>query len=590
MVAVIRPSFVTPTECDALGYNVKVSHSPEIDDNDVTLEALRTAIGLYVLALAVRAALVATFPDPAYPDSFYYVEVARSVAAGNGLNVDFIWIFAEVGARIPAAPTLPIPSNAHWLPLASLLQAPFIALLGPTAVASAMPAVLIGSLAAPLTFLIARDAGLDRGPALAAGVLAAIPGAVTVFMAQPETFGIVMPLVAATLWAAGRGLRGDGRLFALAGLLAGVMALTRNDGVLLMGTLGMIWLADRIRWLRNRRGRRSWSRVDDRPPVSLVAAVAAVALFLLAVAPWWARQLSVFGSISPTTSNGAALWIREFREWNSIVAEPSLASFLAQGLGPIVASRLDGLTAGLTIFAVLVSSVVLVPFLLLGMLSRRHDRAFQPWFAYVFVAFAGATFLYPVHVPGGTFIHTAIGLLPHAMILSVVGVGALARAIARQRHTWNTERAAAVLTWGVVSIVVAIAVVFGRPVQVGWDASRQPRVALAAELERMGVPRDDRIMSIDAAGLKYWTGHPGVVSPDDPIEVIESVARAYGIRWLVVERSDAARALGPVLAGTVRPGWIGAPVFEVPSTDGGSPRLALFPVCTTGADLRCVAR
>jgi hypothetical protein len=89
----------------------------------------------------------------------------------------------------------------------------------------------------------------------------------------------------------------------------------------------------------------------------------------------------------------------------------------------------------------------------------------------------------------------------------------------------------------------------------------------------------DRLLSIDAGGFKYWTGHPGVVTPDDPIEVIESVARAYGTRWLIVERNDAARALGPVLAGT-RPPWIGVPVFSVPAPRGGLPLLALFPVCT----------
>jgi hypothetical protein len=408
-----------------------------------------------------------------------------------------------------------------------------------------------------------------------------------VFMAQPETFGIVMPLVAATLWAAGRGLRGDGRYFALAGLLAGIMALTRNDGVLLMGTLGLIWLADRVRWWRSRRGRSSWSHVEDRSPISWPAAIAAVVLFLVAVAPWWLRQLAVFGSISPTTSSGAALWIREFREWNSIVANPSLQSFLAQGIGPIVASRIDGLTAALTIFAVLVCSVVLVPFLLLGMLDRRHDRAFQPWFAYTFVVFAGATLLYPVHVPGGTFIHTAIGLLPHAAILSVAGIRTFTSAIAMRRGSWQRDRAAGVFTWGIVALVVGIAVVFGGPAMRGWDDSRQPRIALAAALDRMGVPADDRIMSIDAGGIKYWTGHPGVVSPDDPIDTIESVARAYDIRWLVLERGDAARALGPVLEGVIRPTWIGPPVFEVTATDGGAPRLALYAVCTTPGDTRC---
>ena len=527
--------------------------------------------------------LVALFPDPAYPDPFYYVDVARAIAAGNGLNVDFIWIFAEVGARIPENATLPIPSNAHWLPLASFLQAPFVSILGPTAVASAIPGVVIGSLAAPLTWAIARDAGSRRGPAVAAGVLVAIPGAVTVFMAQPETFGLSMPLVAATLWAASRGLRGDGRAFILAGFLAGLMALLRNDGVLLLGSLGLVWLADRIRWWRSRTGRRAWSQVEVRPPISLLTGLLAVGLFLLVIGPWWARQLSVFGSISPTTSNGTALWIREFREWNSIVAEPSLATFLAQGPGPIIASRLAGLTSALGIFAVLVSSVILVPFLIVGALARRSNRAFHPWFAYTLVLFAGATLLYPVHVPGGTFIHSAIGLLPHAAILSVEGIVAFAMFMSGRRRRWDPDSSANVFLVGIVALVIGIAVVFGGPVIRQWEAARAPRQALAAELDRLGVPRDDRILSIDAAGIKYWTGRAGMVTPDDPLEVIESVAVAYDARWLVVERADAAAALGPVLGGT-RPEWIGPAAFEVPSADGGLPRLALFPVCPDPGD------
>lgn len=547
---------------------------------------MRTPIVLYALALAVRAVLFALFPDPAYPDSFYYVEVGRSIASGQGLNVDFIWIFAEVGARIPTIPTLPIPSNAHWLPLSSFLQAPFITLLGPTALASALPGMLIGSLAAPLTWAIARDAGSAPNAARAAGILVAIPGAVTVFMAQPETFAITMPLVAATLWAAARSLRGDGRAFVLAGFLAGVLALTRNDGVLLGGTLGLIWLADRVRVIRARRAARSWSRAEERNPIGVLAGLLALGAFLIVIGPWWARQLAVFGSISPTSSSGAALWIRDFREWNSIVAQPSLATFLAQGAGPIIASRLAGLTSALTIFSVLVCSVVLVPFLLLGVLAKRSSPAFQPWFVYTFVVFAGATLLYPVHVPGGTFIHTAIGLAPHAVILSIEGVVAFVGLLSARRRAWNRDQAGGVFLWGFVALVIGIAVVFGRPAQLGWDAVRQPRLELAAYLDAQAVPRDDRILSIDAGGIKYFTGHPGVVTPDDPIEVIESVARAYDTRWLVVERGDAAQALGPVLAG-VRPAWIGAPVFRVPSADGGLPTLALFPVCTVAGDTRC---
>ncbi|MBI2763187.1 MAG: glycosyltransferase family 39 protein [Chloroflexi bacterium] len=550
---------------------------------------MRTPIALFVLALLVRLALIAIYPDAAYPDSYYYVDVARAIAAGHGLNVDFIWIFAEVGNRIPDVPTLPIPSNAHWLPLASLVQVPFIAVLGPTAVASALPLAIIGSLAAPLTWAIARDARATPLVAVTAGVLSAVPAAATVFMAQPENFAIMHPLVAAAIWATARGLKGDNRAFAFAGLLAGLASLGRNDGVFLGAAIGLVWFADRLRWLRSRRGSGSWVHVEDRRPISLAAAVGCLALFLLVMGPWWARQLAVFGSISPTSSSGAALWIRTISEWNSITAEPSLQRFLDQGPGAIVASRLAGLWSAIGNFVVVIGSVVLIPFMLIGAIERARSRDFTPWFVYTGVVFLTATLLYPLHVPGGAFIHSAIGLAPHAAILSMEGVVIFVGWFAARRRTWDERGATGFLAWGVVVLVVATAAVFGRPVQQAWDENRQPRIALAAELDRMAVPSTDRLLSIDAAGFKYWTGRPGVVTPNDPIDTIEAVARAYGTRWLVLERDDAALALAPVLKGENRPAWIGPPAFSVPASDGGLPRLVLYPVCTAVDDLRCQA-
>ncbi len=160
---------------------------------------MRTPIALFLLALAARLVAAAHFPDPAYPDSFYYVDVARQLAAGHGFTIDVVWIFAEVGGRIPANPVLPIASNAHWMPLASLVQVPFIWLLGPTAMASALPFALAGSLAAPLAWAIARDAGLGRTVAIGAGVLTALPVLSFVYMTQPDNFSLYQPLVAGAL-------------------------------------------------------------------------------------------------------------------------------------------------------------------------------------------------------------------------------------------------------------------------------------------------------------------------------------------------------------------------------------------------------
>jgi Dolichyl-phosphate-mannose-protein mannosyltransferase len=515
---------------------------------------VRIPILLYLLALVVRIGLVILYPDPAYPDSFYYVDVARALAAGHGLNLDFVWIFAEVGNRIPANPVLPIPGNAHWLPLASFLQAPFIAVL-------------------------ARDAGSPKAVGIGAGILCAIPAAGAVFMAQPENFAILQPLVAATIWLTVRGLKGSTGSYIAAGFLVGLASLARNDGFILGLAVGLVFVWDRGRaWL-------SHGAVGPRLPWR--AAFGCLGLYLVVMVPWFVRQELTFGSISPTTSGGSALWIRSIQEWNSITADPSLSKFLAQGPGPIIASRLGGLLSAIGNFAVIICSVVLVPFLLVGAWVRRRSVDFGPWFLYTFLVFLGATFLYPLHVPGGAFIHSAVGLEAYAYILALEGVAALVMWIAKRRPAWDPKTAVPLFVYAVVAFVVATAPLYALALSSAWEESRAPRVALAREMDSLGVAPDDRLLTIDSAGLKYFTGRPGIVTPDDPIETVEQVARAYGTRWLVLERDDIVRSLAPILAGGPGPAWIGSPVFVVPAADGGVPRLAFFPICLDTNDERC---
>jgi hypothetical protein len=532
---------------------------------------------LYALALLVRLVLVATYPDPAYPDSYYYVDVAKALHDGHGLNVDFVWIFAEVGGAIPANPTLPIPSNAHWLPLSSILQAASLAAFGDVPVALGIPMALVGALAAPLTWLIAREAGSRGSVQLGAGLLAAVPAAGTVFMGQPENFAILHTLVAATLWLTARGLKGDMKSYVAAGFLVGLASIARNDGFLLGGAVALVFVGDRfVAW---RQGRQ--------PHIPLAAAVGCVAMYLIVVTPWWVRQLETFGSLSPTATSGRALWIRTMAEWNSITIPATPDHFFGQGIGPLIQSRIFGLTAAIGNFGVVICSVVLVPFVVAGAWLRRRSPDFVPWFVYGFIVFAGAAILWPVHVPGGAFIHSSIGLGPHAYVLGLEGVAAMVAWIARRRPSWNPETATPVFVGAVVALVMLTAPLFAVGVRASWDAKRQDRIALATKMDQLGIGPDERLLSIDAAGYKYWTGRPGVVTPDDPIETVEAVARAYQTRWLVLERDDIAESLAPVIRDDVRPPWIGGAVFAIAAKDSGVPRLALYPTCITPADSRC---
>ena len=540
---------------------------------------MRTPLALYLLALVGRLVLIALHPDPAYPDSYYYADVARALVGGHGFNVDFIWIFAEVGGRIPADPVLPIPSNAHWMPLASLVQVPFLAVFGPNAFAAAVPFAIIGSLAAPLAWAIGREAGATRLVAVGAGVLTAFPALSFPFMMQTDNFSLYQPLVAGALLLGARGLKGHPRSFALAGLLVGVATLARNDGVLAGGVLGLAFVWDRWRAWRS-----GGSRV---PAIPLWSAVACAGLFAAVMAPWIARQLAVFGSISPSSASGKVLFIRTIEEWNQITSPATLDHLLGMGIGPFVATRIGGLIAALGIFTTLVGAGLLIPPMVVGAWRRRRSVDFGPFFAYAAALFAFSALVSAVHVPGGTFIHSAVALAPHGYVLALEGVAAAVAWVATRRRAWNPESATRVFVGAAVAIGI-IAAVFGTlVVDAGWNAKRDARLTLAAALDLAGVAPDDRLMTIDASGFKYFTGRGGVVTTNDPLATELEIATAYRISWLVLERDEISTTMAPILSGETRPPWIGGPVFSLAARDGGPPRIALYPVCLSQADRRC---
>lgn len=544
---------------------------------------------LFGIAFAARAAVGLVFPDPAYPDSYYYVNVARQLADGQGFQVDYIWNFVDVGGRLPTDPQLPIPANAHWMPLAAVVQVPFIWLFGVGPIASALPFWIVGAAAAPLAYRIGLDAGSGRTASIAAGVLTAVPGAVTAFMSQPDNFGLFMTLGALALWLCARGARGDRRAFIAGGVVVGLATLARNDGIVLGAPFALSALADLLRRPRS-------------PRIGLLAATGCLALFAVVVGPWLFRQMDVFGSLSPSAASGRILWITDYRELYSIGGElPTLQSFIGQGVGPLVASRLGGLVSALTIFAVWPLVAVLAPFAIIGGWVRRRDPSFGPYFVYGGLLLALSALLFAVHVPHGTFIHSAVALLPHTYLLAAIGIAGATGWVAQRRTAWDAGQATRFFTVGAVAITLVVGSIQTVGTLSRWTRERSLRSELLPALS--AAPSAETLMSPDAGAYRYHAGRRGIVTPDDPLPVIEEAMRAYDVRWLVLERDHMVPALAPVLTGETRPAWLSAPLVSV-STDAEAlaaeaaeptaaaaaadlPAIALYAVCLSPTDDRC---
>ena len=60
-------------------------------------------------------------PWPPFTDPAYYSLIAQRLAEGHGFTTPVLWSFIEVGSVIPDPAVLPVPSNAHWMPLTSIV-------------------------------------------------------------------------------------------------------------------------------------------------------------------------------------------------------------------------------------------------------------------------------------------------------------------------------------------------------------------------------------------------------------------------------------------------------------------------------------
>jgi hypothetical protein len=248
-----------------------------------------------------------------------------------------------------------------------------------------------------------------------------------------------------------------------------------------------------------------------------------------------------------------------------------------------------------TIYAVLVGGVILVPFMLIGGWLRRRSPDFTPAFAYAGILFVFNAVVFAVHVPGGTFIHSAIGLAPHTYVLVMEGLAASVGWVAARRRGWDAEQATRFFSGAAVAFAVVAAAAASLATHAAWANRVADHQFAAAALDAAGAPLTDRVMSIDASGTRYWSGRGGVVLVNDPLPTIEQVARAYQIRWLILERSDAVPAVAPIMDGAPRPAWIGPPVASRPAVTAsgsvalasGAVDLAVYPVCVAPDDTRC---
>ena len=495
-------------------------------------EAWLTALGIFAVALAVRALADAGTVFPRPEDSAYYVGVARNLAEGRGLVSDALWSYGTPPLVFPR------PAFEVWLPLPSLLAAVPLALLGGpspiplltalrwaqavTAVVGAVLAVLAWRLAADVAAERRLPAGRARALAVGAGLTTAVYLPLVLAATSPDSttlFGALVLgacLLATRLLRDPRGARpSDPRLLGL-GLLLGLAALTRNEAA---------WLALAWAWL-------GW-RLPGQPRGVRLRLVGVVAVVAVAVfAPWAARDWLVFGSPLPGQAASNALSVTGFDifAWQD---PPTLARYLAQGPAALLGMRADGIAHNLISVLLLLG----VPVSAIGLLAlpwQARDRALRPLALTAVATFAITSLAFPVATTWGTFLHAAA---PAHVLLIVAALGALDAGLARLAARMRWDRPVA---WLGALLAVGWSVLFSAALlpsagAASADTARTYAV-LARQLAAAGLPLDGSSPVITDYPIWMAEGErvPALALPNEPPSSVADLARRFGARLLVL--------------------------------------------------------
>jgi len=502
-------------------------------------EAWLTAIGLVLVAVAVRVVAAALTPFPRPEDTAYYVGVARNLVEGRGLVSDALWSFQTPPLVFPR------PAFEVWLPLPSLLDAIPIALSGARAPipletamrASQVVSVVLGALLVVLAWRLAADVAAERGLpsgrartlAIGTGLTAAVYLPLVLHSALPDStmpFGVLALAACLLMTRVLRDPRGarpsDARLIAL-GVLLGATALTRNEAV----WLALAWLL--LAWRRREEGRAT--------RVRMVGVVAVVSLVVFA--PWAARDWIEFGSPLPGQAAANALSVTGFDifAWNH---PPTLSRYLDLGMGRLVELRITGLGHNL-------GNVLLflgIPISLIGLVAlpwQARDRTLRPLLILSVATFLATSLLFPVATTWGTFLHAAA---PVHVLLIVSALGALDAAIAAVGRRLGWTRPVAWLggllgVFGSLLFTVALLPGFGG----GSRAAQGTYQVLAEQMAAIGAPFDGSAPVIH--DFPIWLAEservPALALPDEsPADVLDLATR-FGARWLIVANPEHGR-------------------------------------------------
>ncbi len=466
-------------------------------------------IALFLLALAVRLALLPLIHNPGVNDPVHYYNLGRRLSQGAGFTIDYVWHYA----KIPPEITHPVD---HWMPLPGLAAALGIAAGGESPRAAVSLFIVAGSLVPLLVYFASLQLRLPAAGAFLAGCFAALLPEFVLNSLRTDTTILNMFFLCSCLLIFNLAMeRGRSRYFALGGCLLGLAYLTRNDSIVLLPLLLALLMYFRRRSYRS----------------ALKDSAILLAAFLALVTPWLLRNLAAYGMLTSPLSARMPFMVEPIElyaygiplDLNSLLSRQTAAELLGKRLFELAAA-LKQIGAALHIPLLVLTPAGL--FLFVKTKDWRRLRLALPtlcWLAAILLIYP---LLMPVHNQGGSFKKAFLSAAPLLIPLGVYALWQWAR-----RPKFRMVFGGIALLW-----LAGASIDFVRQ-EADFANTYHASVGILLDALQSLPDRDGdgeiRLMTQDPYGLSYH-GMKSIVTPLASREHVLELARQYHIDYLML--------------------------------------------------------
>ena len=499
---------------------------------------LRTGVFLFLAGLVIAGGAALLLRAPGYMDAEYYYMTGQRLAEGKGFTEMILWNYLDYPQGLPH------PSHHYWLPFTSLVAALGMWVFHSQQFLFAqIPFILTAAIVPVITFIIAGYSYNKPRETLLSGILGLLPGFYLAFQTTTSTLGLFMLGGGIFFWilvSIEKSVQDGSRIvwrWLLLGVTAGLLYLTRSDGVLwAAGGLGYA-LFSGIRRSESQKGRRF------KLQGALIAFLLVLAGFLLAAGFWFVRNLSVYGTFMPP-GGSATLWLTDYNQMFHYPADSlNFTTWCNSGIRSILGIRLQAVWSNLMTLLAVEGEILLLPLAIIGIWQFRRQTSVKTMLLVWLGTFLLMSFIFPFAGKRGGFLHSSAAFQPFLWSMVPAGFNRLIQWGIDHRGwkatAWrNFAILLCVLLAGYTGAVFSMKVIGPDASVPIWQDGLRTYIEVEQAVQEAFPDLQTPIVVNNPPGYTLASGgRPAVVLPDGDVESLLAVADQYGAEIAVVDRN-----------------------------------------------------